>query len=273
MTSNVKINNGTNFNQKYKPYIFNGTTWVPSQAIVTESNYEIKTLSGRYINFTDGELNGQITQCKVIFPAIDGVTYNNIKIYQQAKNLFPSTFPIHKISASVGSSGVASASNARTFTVPCKPTTNYYFSQSPRTSWAVGFTNSEIPVIGSTELTFKGNMNNRDGVCWASGDNNFIIMSIVNETAFNNQQSYSIMITEGNNLQTYEIPTYNCYIRTFDPITSGELDLLTGKLIDQNNNIIYLDPLSICTLEGINNISLNDINTTLTLSYMTHPNN
>jgi hypothetical protein len=39
------------------------------------------TLTGRYITFNDGVKNGQITNCKVTFPALDGVTYNGIKFY------------------------------------------------------------------------------------------------------------------------------------------------------------------------------------------------
>jgi len=59
------------------------------------------------------------------------------------------------------------------------------------------------------------------------------------------------------------------YIYNFDtPITSGELNLLTGKLVDQDGNEYWLNGLpSLVTLKGVNNFSVGNINTSLSLTY------
>ena len=231
------------------------------------------TLTGRYITFNDGVKNGQITNCKVTFPALDGVTYNGIKFYHQGENLFPSEFPSNTIHASLGNSGVTSATNGRTFTIPCVPNTIYHFSQSPRADWSVGYTNQEQPIIKNTELTYKGSMANRNNVDWSSEDYNFIIINIVNEARFHESKEYKIQIEKnGSYSPKYKDMYFKEYIYNFDtPITSGELNLLTGKLVDQDGNEYWLNGLpSLVTLKGVNNFSVGNINTSLSLTYQTY---
>lgn len=233
-----------------------------------------KTLNGRYITFNDGLQNGTISNCKVTFPAVNDVTYSGIKFYHQGANLFPSTFPSSKIAGDLGSGGVSSASNARVFTIPCEPNTDYYFNHNPNTTWLVGFTDIESPVVGDTAVNYKGNMLNRNNAIWASENKHFIILRVGNETSFYNSKNNQIQIRKSNGVTSYpyEDIYFKEYVYNFEePITSGELDLLTGKLTDQDGNEHWFSGLpSLATLKGINNFSVGDLNATLSLTYQTY---
>lgn len=231
------------------------------------------TLTGRYVTFDDGVKNGQITNCKVIFPALDGITYSGIKFYHQGENLFPSELPSNTIHATIGSTGVSSATNARVFTIPCENNIVYYFSRNPALGYAVGYTNQEQPIVGNTEVNYKGSMANRENAGWNSDEYNFIIIQMPNETSFYNSKNYKVQIKKSDSGPSeYKDIYFKEYVYNFDtPIVSGELNLLTGKLVDQDGNEYWLNNLpSLVTLKGINNFSVSDINTSLSLTYQTY---
>ena len=116
-------------------------------------------------------------------------------------------------------------------------------------------------------------MANRNNVDWSSGDYNFIIINIVNEARFHESKEYKIQIEKnGSYSPKYKDMYFKEYIYNFDtPITSGELNLLTGKLVDQDGNEYWLNGLpSLVTLKGVNNFSVGNINTSLSLTYQTY---
>ena len=126
-------------------------------------------------------------------------------VVSQGKNLFPNTLPANTINASVGSDGtVSSATNARTFAIPCLPNTDYMASQktSP-TGWTrVGFAN-KIPAVGDT-IDAKGSMVNRLTFAINSGNNRYLVCTFSSEADYNYcVTAFEAMIEVGDTKTTY----------------------------------------------------------------------
>ena len=121
------------------------------------------------------------------------------------KNLLPNELPSHTINATISSStdSITSATNARTFAIPCEANTDYTLSQKETgISWTIGF-GDKLPEIGDA-VDRRGNMTNR--VAWTlnSGEHNYIIIAIASEAGFNTLVSTNEgMVEKGSDKTSY----------------------------------------------------------------------
>lgn len=151
-----------------------------------------------------------LEQCQQIFteyiPYTEPTLVNHkiTDVVVRGKNLFPNELPNNLLAGTLNADGVKSATNARIFTIKCKPNTDYIFSQKVLGLYgmAVAFTNKEQLSIGDI-VDFKGNMKNR--LTWQlnSGNNEYIALSIENLSTFALLKDNEIQIEQGTVATSY----------------------------------------------------------------------
>lgn len=158
------------------------------------------------------------------------------KVVLAGQNLLPKTFPDNAIYATMGSTGVTSAANARTFSLPCKPNTTYYFSKvgTGNLSWLVAF--SSVPAYrGLTDIDYKGNMTNRTGWTLNSGDRTYMLCTFSTTNEFLvNADTVSAEISLGSTKLPYtkRVDYEAVTIQLGSTIYGGVLDVTNGKLTE-----------------------------------------
>lgn len=192
-----------------------------------------RTTSGAVVSFSDGADGMPVTALSMgIEPVQDLHGQDAPYPAGGGKNLLPTTFPSNTINASIGSSGVTTATNARTFSLPCKANTNYTISDDDTVSWNIGFS-TKMAEVGddTTTFTYKGSMQNRSTWTINSEENTWMVITFITEELFYTHEEKKCMIEEGSSATSFAPYSNICPINGWTGATVYD----TGKNLYNKN--------------------------------------
>ena len=98
------------------------------------------------------------------------------EVVSAGKNILPTTVPSNYIRGQITSTTIAANNYRFTFGIPCKPYTNYYFSQTGmNTEWDSVAFGKKIPAVGDSVYGYHS-MAYSTGYMGNSGDNTYILI-------------------------------------------------------------------------------------------------